>query len=68
MKRIVAIAVSVFLCFCSFAFRQNDTIVIIDSAEATTAQKAVELIIKADSLALADSLNRAVLSKQFEEL
>jgi len=39
-----------------------------DSLHASLAEQAVELIIKSDSITLADSINKAVLQKQLDEL
>jgi hypothetical protein len=53
---------------CHHGLSQKDTLSITDSTGVNTAEKAVELILRADSIALADSFKHAVLIKQLKEL
>lgn len=56
------------VCVLDYAHPQQDTTVTNDSLQGSIAEQAVELIIKADSIALADSINTALLIKQLEGL
>ena len=47
---------------------QVDSIITPDSLKTGSAEKAVELLIRSDSIAMADSINKAVLKKQLDEL
>lgn len=65
---VLTIVISFLLIFNFSLSAQVDSIITPDSLKTGSAEKAVELLIRSDSIAMADSINKAVLKKQLDEL